>query len=49
MINFRFWFFHWHWLFKRWIGAFQRINHYPADKHQGNQFHYPRERDLSTF
>ena len=23
------------------------INHYPVDKHQGNQLHYPVDRDFS--
>ena len=27
--------------------AIHRINHYPADKHLGNQLHYPLDRDLS--
>ena len=28
--------------------AIQWINHYPADKYQGNQLRYPLDRDLST-
>ena len=27
--------------------AINRINPYPADKHLGNQLHYPLDRDLS--
>ena len=27
--------------------AIHRINHYPVDKCQGNQLHYPVDRDLS--
>ena len=28
--------------------AMQRINPYPVDKYEGNQLHYPLDRDLST-
>ena len=28
--------------------AIHWINHYPADKYEGNKLHYPLDRDLST-
>ena len=36
-------------LFKRWILRYiHPINLYPVDKYQGNQLHYPLDRDLSV-
>ena len=34
-------------VFQKLDNAIHWINHYPVDKHKGNQLHYPVDRDLS--